>query len=148
MDQSETGELLSLFDRLSPPDRSLVLESLRGRVVAGDADRGDAAQLLESRPSAAATPIDRPNAEIEGLMDGHWPPGAIPIDEVRRRHDGEWVLLDRVVTIQGTNVLGGRVLWHGPRRADLYEFALANRPGRGAVLYFGPGYQGDVAVNL
>ncbi|MDQ2732774.1 MAG: hypothetical protein M3Y56_14035 [Armatimonadota bacterium] len=59
------------------------------------------------------------------------------IFEIWSQFPGEWVLLGEPQTNEALEVLGGKVLWHGPDRDELHRCAMKLRLRRSAVLYTG-----------
>jgi hypothetical protein len=62
----------------------------------------------------------------------------LTIDEIRARHDGEWVLVGDPVQDEKLKVLAGTVLAHSKNRDDVYARAVELRPQRSAMLCFVP----------
>lgn len=63
--------------------------------------------------------------------------GVMTMDEMTRRFNSEWVLVENPVTDEDLNVTSGTVLWHSPNRDEVYSKALEFRPKHSAVLYLG-----------
>jgi hypothetical protein len=62
----------------------------------------------------------------------------LSIEEIRRRHDGEWVLLEDVVSDPNTlRVQSGRVACHSKDRAAIDSYPLGTRFRRIAILFMG-----------
>lgn len=61
----------------------------------------------------------------------------LTIKEIHERFPSEWVLLDEPDLAPGPEILGGKVLFHSPKRRDVYDYALANRPVFPAFIYTG-----------
>jgi hypothetical protein len=59
------------------------------------------------------------------------------IDEIKSRHDGEWVLIDDPVADESLAVLSGIVLSHSKDRDEVYRKARELKPTHSAVLFFG-----------
>lgn len=59
------------------------------------------------------------------------------IEEMEKKFDSEWILIDEPLTDETLNVLGGRVLHHSKDRDEVYRQAVALRPKRSAVIYLG-----------
>lgn len=62
----------------------------------------------------------------------------LTIDEIRARHDGEWVLVGDPVQDEKLKVLAGTVLAHSKDRDEVYARAIELRPRRSATLCFIP----------
>src|SRR5947199_20921 len=43
--------------------------------------------------------------------------------EIKKQHDGEWVLLGEVVTSKDLRILRGKLLWHSTDRDEVYRKA-------------------------
>jgi hypothetical protein len=69
--------------------------------------------------------------------------------EIEARFPGEWVLLDDLDTDQYLHVQGGKVVYHGKDRDDVYRQVetLLPPPRRFTVLYTGPMPE-RIAINL
>ncbi|HEY7533398.1 MAG TPA: hypothetical protein VH681_11550 [Nitrospiraceae bacterium] len=61
----------------------------------------------------------------------------LTIDEIKSRHDGEWVLIGDPVTDESLSVLRGVVLWHSKDRDEVYHKARELKPAHSAILFFG-----------
>jgi hypothetical protein len=67
------------------------------------------------------------------------------MDEIERRFDAEWVLLDNLQTTDGSTVTAGRVVWHSPNRDEVWDKALEIQSNDIAVFYIGDVPE-DVAI--
>lgn len=54
-------------------------------------------------------------------------PEVLPIAEIIRLYPQQWVLLGDVVATDGPDVRAGRVLYHGPDKAELHRTATEVR---------------------
>jgi len=61
----------------------------------------------------------------------------LTIAQLKKRHDGEWVLLDRLVTTRTGALRAGAVLAHSRDRDEVHRRMLALRPRRFALRFFG-----------
>ncbi len=61
----------------------------------------------------------------------------LPLNEIEKRYDGEWVLMDELVTDEGPVLRAGRVLFHSKDRDSVYQKAIESAPRRFAVRYCG-----------
>ena len=61
----------------------------------------------------------------------------LSIEEIARRYDGEWVVLDVVEQAPNLTILTGRVLWRGASIEAGWDRALDLRPKNAAVRFFG-----------
>ena len=61
----------------------------------------------------------------------------LTIDQIKTRHDGEWVLIGNPVTDESLSVLQGELLWHSKDRDGVYRKAREIKPSHSAILYFG-----------
>ena len=68
------------------------------------------------------------------------------IAQIEARFQSEWVLLEDPQTNEALEVQGGRVLWHGKDRDEVYRKAVEVRPRRFAVLYTGKMPEGTAVV--
>ena len=68
------------------------------------------------------------------------------IAQIEARFQSEWVLLEDPQTNEALEVQGGRVLWHGKDRDEVYRKAVEVRPKRFAVLYTGKMPEGTAVV--
>ncbi|MGD0693753.1 MAG: hypothetical protein ABSB82_02760 [Terriglobia bacterium] len=69
--------------------------------------------------------------------------------EIESRFKSEWVLLEDPEATEALEVKGGKVLWHGKDRHEVYRKAMELRPKHSAILYIGPAIQeGHEAVFL
>ena len=59
------------------------------------------------------------------------------IDEIKSRHDGEWVLIGDPVTDESLSVIRGNVLSHSTDRNEVYRKARELKPTHSAILFFG-----------
>ena len=57
--------------------------------------------------------------------------------EIQARFESEWVLVADPQLGESLSVEGGRILWHGKDRDELYRRATEMRPGHSAILYTG-----------
>jgi hypothetical protein len=62
----------------------------------------------------------------------------LTIDEIRARYPSEHVLLEDPQTNEHQQVVGGRVLWHGKDREEVYHKAVELRPRHSAFVFTGP----------
>jgi hypothetical protein len=61
----------------------------------------------------------------------------LSIDEINRRYNGEWVLLEDPEIAEDEEVLSGLLLFHSDNRDALYQRALELRPKHSAIFYVG-----------
>ncbi|GMU23827.1 MAG: hypothetical protein AMXMBFR13_39050 [Phycisphaerae bacterium] len=59
------------------------------------------------------------------------------IDEIRRRYDSEWVLIEDPDVSEQMEVLGGKVACHSKDRDEVYGKAIELRLANSATLYTG-----------
>lgn len=62
---------------------------------------------------------------------------ALTVDEIRAKHDSEWVLIGDPEFDEQQEVVRGRVLWHSRDRDEVYRKDLELRPRSAAYLYTG-----------
>lgn len=68
-------------------------------------------------------------------------------DEIERRYDGEWVVIDEPQVTDDLDILGGRVVFHGATRDGAHEVIMRLGLKRFAVWYIGdPVPEGVVAI--
>ena len=68
------------------------------------------------------------------------------VAQIEAQFESEWVLLEDPQTTEALEVQGGRVLWHGKDRDEVYRKAVELRPKRFAVLYTGKMPEGTAVV--
>ena len=68
------------------------------------------------------------------------------VAQIDAQFESEWVLLEDPQTNEALEVQGGRVLWHGKDRDEVYRKAVELRPKRFAVLYTGKMPEGTAVV--
>jgi hypothetical protein len=68
------------------------------------------------------------------------------VAQIEAQFESEWVLLENPQTNETLEVQGGRVLWHGKDRDEVYRKAVELRPKRFAVLYTGKMPEGTAVV--
>ena len=68
------------------------------------------------------------------------------VAEIEAQFKSEWVLLEDPQTNEALEVQGGRVIWHGKDRDEVYRKAVELRPKRFAVLYTGKMPEGTAVV--
>ena len=64
----------------------------------------------------------------------------LTIDEIRRQHPAQWVLIEDPQRDESQAVKGGVVAWHSANRDEVYRKAVERRrsgPRRFAVIYTG-----------
>ena len=61
----------------------------------------------------------------------------LDIDEIYRRFDSEWVLLQDPVVDKNLKVLRGKVIYHSKDRDEVDRKAIELRPKHSAFLYTG-----------
>ena len=61
----------------------------------------------------------------------------ISIDEINKRFDSEWVLLEDPQTSERMEVLGGKLLYHSKDRAEFDRNSVRFQGTRFAVLFTG-----------
>jgi len=61
----------------------------------------------------------------------------LTMDEIRARFEGEWVLLEDPRTNDVLEVQSGKVLHHSKDRDEVWQQAIARKPGRFTVFYNG-----------
>jgi hypothetical protein len=59
------------------------------------------------------------------------------LEEMEKKFDSEWVLLENSELDRYNRVLGGKLLWHSKDRDEIHEKMLEFRPRRSALLYIG-----------
>ncbi len=59
------------------------------------------------------------------------------LEEIERRFDSEWVLLEDPETTPDLEIIRGKVLWHSKDRDEVYRKAIELRPKHSAILYTG-----------
>ncbi len=57
--------------------------------------------------------------------------------EIKKKYDGEWVLIIDPVQTKDLEIIEGKVACHSKDRAEVYRIAMQLRPKRAAVLFFG-----------
>ena len=62
---------------------------------------------------------------------------AITYAEIKKRYDGEWVLIVDPVTTKDLEIVKGKVLWHSKDRDEVYRKAMEIKPKHSAVLFLG-----------
>jgi hypothetical protein len=68
------------------------------------------------------------------------------VAQIEAQFESEWVLLEDPQTNEALEVQGGRLLWHGKDRDEVYRKAVELRPKRFAVLYTGKMPEGTAVV--
>jgi hypothetical protein len=68
------------------------------------------------------------------------------VSQIEAQFESEWVLLQDPQTNEALEVEGGKVLWHGKDRDEVYRKAVELRPKRFAVLYTGKMPEGTAVV--
>jgi len=68
------------------------------------------------------------------------------VAQIEAQFESEWVLLGNPQTNEALEVQGGRVLWHGKDRDEVYRKAVELRPKRFAILYTGKMPEGTAVV--
>ena len=66
--------------------------------------------------------------------------------QIEAQFESEWVLLEDPQTNEALEVQGGRVIWHGKDRDEVYRKAVELHPKRFAVLYTGKMPEGTAVV--
>lgn len=61
----------------------------------------------------------------------------LTINQIKKRFDSEWVLVEDPQTNEALEVQRGTVRWHGKDRDEVYRKALELHPRRFAMLYTG-----------
>lgn len=61
----------------------------------------------------------------------------LSIDEINRRFEGQWVLLEDPEIAEDEEVLSGTLLFYSPDRDALGERALQLRPRHSAIFFVG-----------
>ena len=59
------------------------------------------------------------------------------ISQIEAQYKDEWVLIEDPQTNENLEVQGGKVLWHGKDREELYRRALEMQPKYSAIIYTG-----------
>ncbi len=68
-------------------------------------------------------------------------------DEVERRFDGEWVVIDEPEVTDDLEIIAGRVVFHGSTRAEAHDEIMRRKLKRFAVEFLGPPVpEGMVAI--
>lgn len=62
----------------------------------------------------------------------------LPIEEIEKQFDSEWVLIADPQHDEFTQLRAGRVIFHSPDRDEVYQKAVELRLPHIAVRYFGP----------
>lgn len=72
----------------------------------------------------------------------------VHLSEMETQFDGEWVLIEDLVT-DGDEVVAGRVTAHSPQRDVVYASAEERDVRDAAVLFMGtPAYEGELMLSL
>jgi hypothetical protein len=61
----------------------------------------------------------------------------LTLEEMKRRYDGEWVLIEDPQTDEHLRVLSGKVTCHSKDREEVYRCAADTKPRRAAFRFFG-----------
>jgi hypothetical protein len=62
---------------------------------------------------------------------------SITYAEIKKKYDGEWVLIIDPVTTKDLEIVEGKVAFHSKDRDDVWRVAKKLRPKHSAVLFFG-----------
>lgn len=57
--------------------------------------------------------------------------------EIKKKYDGEWVLIIDPVTTKNLEIIEGTVAWHSKDRDEVYQKAMELKPKHSAVMYVG-----------
>ena len=71
----------------------------------------------------------------------------LTMEEIKKRFDEEWILLENPILNEHKQVVGGKLLFHSKDRDELDRVMLKLRPRNSAVFYTGP-VKGLFALNL
>lgn len=61
----------------------------------------------------------------------------LTMEEIERRFDGEWVLIEDVETDEKLEVLRGKVTYHGKDKNELHRRAMKSKSSHFASLFIG-----------
>lgn len=61
----------------------------------------------------------------------------LTMEEIEKRFDGEWVLIEDVETDKKLEVLRGKVVYHGKDKEELHQKAMKSKSNHIATLYIG-----------
>jgi len=61
----------------------------------------------------------------------------LTMEEIERKFDGEWVLIEDVETDEKLEVLRGKVTYHGKDKEELHQKAMKSKSDHLATLYIG-----------
>lgn len=61
----------------------------------------------------------------------------LTMEEIERKLDGEWVLIEDVETDAKLEVLRGKVTYHGKDKEELHQKAMKSKSDHLATLYIG-----------
>lgn len=61
----------------------------------------------------------------------------LTMEEIEKKFDGEWVLIEDVETNEKLEVIRGRVTYHGNDKNELHRHAMKSKTKRFASLYIG-----------
>lgn len=72
----------------------------------------------------------------------------LTMEEIKARYAPDWVIIAEPVVNENSEVLGGKVILHGPDHDELYRKLMPMKIDRIAVRYLGEMPSGEVAFNL
>ena len=61
----------------------------------------------------------------------------LTMEEIERKFDGEWVLIEDVETDERLEVVRGKVTYHGNDQTELHRHAMKSKTKRFASLFIG-----------
>ena len=61
----------------------------------------------------------------------------LTMEEIEKKFDGEWVLIEDVETDEKLEVVRGRVTYHGKDKEKLHQKAMKSKSDHLATLYIG-----------
>jgi hypothetical protein len=61
----------------------------------------------------------------------------LTMEEIERRFDGEWVLIEDPELTEGLKVVRGKVIWHSKDRDEVHGRLLELRPRHAAFFHIG-----------
>ena len=61
----------------------------------------------------------------------------LTMDEIEKKFDGEWVLIEDVETDDRLEIVRGRVTYHGKDKNELHRCAMKSKTKRFASLFIG-----------
>ncbi len=69
------------------------------------------------------------------------------MEEIKRKYDSEWVLIEDPQTTEALDVIGGKVLFHSKDREAVHKKTMELQPQHSAVLFVGkPEWRGEYVL--